>query len=421
MMSSNLQIRKCSLPMGVLCRKFSSNTTQSIRSEPRMPSFSSIDSQSINPTRVVKEVRALMVDMGTGYFKAGFGGHAKPSVVISSTVGRPMQRSAKTGDNRQENFVGSELKTPTELRLINPLRHGIVLDWNGAEAILAYIFEKEMKVQPEDHAVMVADPPLSPTTNRERIAELLFDTFNIPAIHITRQSLLSIYAYGCTSGLVVESGHGSSCVVPIHEGYILPHITASVDYGGCDLTKYLLKLINQNGHKLSANNYHLVEQIKQEYCYTAIDFDGEMRGETKEYIAHFELPDGKIITVGKERIKCPEALFNPSLMGSREAGLHTLALNIINKCDSSLIEEMYTNILLCGGSTMFSGFRVRFQKELRKLAQDMNPQVQAIPERRYSVWFGGSILSCIKSFQQLWVSKRDYDERGPLAIYRKCF
>ncbi|XP_038660042.1 actin-like protein 7B [Scyliorhinus canicula] len=421
MKSSNLHIRKCSLPIGVLCRKYPSNTTQSVRSEPRMSSFSSIDSHSIHPARMIKEIRALMIDMGTGYFKAGFGGQAKPSVVISSTVGRPMQRSAKTGDNRQENFVGSELRAPFELRLINPLRHGIVLDWTGAEALLCYIFDKELKVRPEDHAVMVADPPLSPVTNRERTAELLFEAFGIPAIHITRQSLLSIYAYGCTSGLVVESGFGSSCVVPIHEGYIMPHITATVDYGGSDLTKYLLKLINHNGYKIGASEYHLVEKIKQEYCYTAIDFDNEMRSETKEYTAHYELPDGKIITVGKERIKCPEALFNPSLMGSREAGLHTMALNIINKCDPSLLEEMYKNILLCGGSTMFSGFRVRFQKELRKLVQDMNPQVQAIPERKYSVWYGGSILSCLKSFQQLWVSKKDYDERGPLAIYRKCF
>ncbi|XP_078071443.1 actin-like protein 7B [Mustelus asterias] len=421
MKSTNLHIRKYSLPIGIVCRKFPSNTTQSVRSEPRNPSFSSIDSQSINPTRVVKEVRALMIDMGTGYFKAGFGGHARPSVVVSATMGRPMQRSAKTGDNRQENYVGSELKAPIDLRLVNPLWHGIVVDWSGAEAILSYIFEKELKVRPEDHAVMVADPPLSPITNRERMAELLYETFSIPAIHITRQSLLSIYAYGCISGLVVESGHGSSCVVPIHEGYIMPHITATLDYGGSDLTKYLLKLINHNGHKICASEYHLVEQIKQEYCYTAIDFDCEMRSETKECTAHYELPDGKIIVVGKERIKCPEALFNPSLLGSREPGLHTVALNIINKCDPSLLEEMYKNILLCGGSTMFSGFRVRFQKELRKLVQDMNPQVQAIPERRYSVWYGGSILSCLKSFQQLWVSKRDYDERGPFAIYRKCF
>uniref|UniRef100_UPI00398E7E1C actin-like protein 7B n=1 Tax=Pristiophorus japonicus TaxID=55135 RepID=UPI00398E7E1C len=421
MKSSSLHMRKYPFPMAVLCRKFPSNTTQSVKSEPRMTSFSSMDSQIVNSRRVVKEVSALMIDMGTGYFKAGFAGQPKPSVTVSSIVGRPFQRSAKTGDNRQENFVGSELRAPMDLRLINPLRHGIVVDWNGAEAILSYIFEKELKVRPEDHAVMVADPPLSPTTNREKMAELLFETFSIPAIHITRQSLLSIYAYGCTCGLVVESGHGSSCVVPIHEGYIMPHITATVDYGGSDLTKYLMRLINQNGHKLSANEYHIVEHIKQEYCYTAIDFDAEMRGEAKECALHYELPDGKIIAIGKEKIKCPEALFNPALMGSREAGLHTVALNIMNKCDNSLLEEMYKNIVLCGGSTMFSGFRVRFQKELRKLTQDMNPQVQAIPERRYSVWYGGSILSCLKSFQQLWVSKKDYDERGPLAVYRKCF
>ncbi|XP_051876024.1 actin-like protein 7B [Pristis pectinata] len=386
-----------------------------------MRSSSSADSQVTHTGREVKEVRALMIDMGTGYIKAGFAGQSKPAVTVSSIVGRPMQRTAKTGDNRQENFVGRELTAPAELRLINPFRHGIVVDWDGVEAVLGYVLEKELLVKPEDHAVMVADPPLSPVTNREKMAELLFETFSIPAMHITRQSMLSIYAYGCISGLVVESGHGYSSVVPIHEGYIMPHITTTVDYAGNDLTKHLMKLLNQNGHMLSTNDYQLVEHIKQEYCYTAIDFEAELHGEPKESSMHFELPDGKVITIGKEKIKCPEALFNPTLMGSREPGLQTIALNVINKCDSSLLEEMCKNIVLCGGSTMFSGFRVRFQKELRKLAQDMNPQVQAIPERRYSVWYGGSILCCLKSFQQLWVSKKDYDERGPIAVYRKCF
>ncbi|XP_055488442.1 actin-like protein 7A [Leucoraja erinacea] len=421
MKSSNLHLRKCSLPMAVLCRKFPSTTSQSVKSEPRVRSYSSADSQMTQCGRELKEVRALMIDMGSGYIKAGFAGLPKPSATISSMVGRPMQRSAKTGDNRQENFVGRELTAPDELRLINPLRHGIVVDWDAAEAVLGYVLEKELQVRPEDHAVMVADPPLSPMTNREKIAELLFEIFNIPAIHITKQSMLSIYAYGCTSGLVVESGHGYSSVVPIHEGYIMPHITTTVDYAGNDLTKHLIKLLNQSGHMLSMADYQLAEHIKQEYCYTAIDFDAENRGEPKECTMHYELPDGKVITIGKEKIKCPEALFNPSLMGSREPGLHTITLNVINKCDSSIMEEMYRNILLCGGSTMFSGFRVRFQKELRKLAQDMNPQVQAIPERKYSVWYGGSILCCLKSFQQLWVSKKEYDERGPVAVYRKCF
>ncbi|XP_007904790.1 actin-like protein 7A [Callorhinchus milii] len=381
----------------------------------------SVHSHLNGSDRVVKEIRALMIDLGTGYFKAGYAGYPKPSVSICSTLGRPVQRSAKTGDNRKENYVGEEQRGQLALRMVNPLRRGVVVDWEGTEAVLDYIFSKKLRLHPEEHAVMVADPPLGPITNREKTAEMFFETFSTPALHIASQSVLSIYAYGRTTGLVVESGHGSSFLVPIYEGYIMPHITSTTDYGGADLTRYLTRLMNENGHKLTACDFQVVEDIKQKCCYTAADFEVEMRCEGKEGVVSYELPDGKLINIGKERIKCSEALFNPSLMGSKEMGLHTMAINAINKCDSTILEDMFKNILLCGGSTMFSGFPVRFQKEVRKLAQDMAPHVHAIPERKYSVWYGGSILACLKSFQQLWVRKKDYDERGPMVIYRKCF
>ncbi|XP_072904659.1 actin-6-like [Hemitrygon akajei] len=421
MEASSLYIKKFPVSVGVLRRKYPSSTSQTVKSQPRMMSNMSAENQPARTDREVREIRALMVDLGTGYIKAGLAGRCKPAVTVSSIVGRPMQRSVKTGDNRKESFVGRELTAPAELRLSNPLYHGVVVDWDGAETVLDYVLEKELKARPEDHAVMVADPPLSPITNREKMAELLFETFGFPALHIARQSVLSIYAYGCTSGLVVDCGHGYSSVVPIHEGYIIPHIATTVNYAGNDLTKYLMNLLNQNGHMLSTNDYQTVEYIKHKYCCTAADFETELCEEPRESSVQYELPDGKVITIDKEKIKCPEALFNPAFMGSSEPGLHTIALNVINKCDSSILEEMSRNILLCGGSSMFPGFPVRFRKELRKLAQDMNLQVRAIPIRRYSVWFGGSILSCLKIFQQLWISKKDYDEHGPVAVYHKNF
>ncbi|XP_059830772.1 actin-3-like [Hypanus sabinus] len=418
MEESKLHIKKFPVSVGVLRRKYPSSTSQTVKSQ---PSNISAENQPARTIREVREIRALMIDLGTGYIKAGLAGRCKPAVTVSSIVGRPMQRSVKTGDNRKESFVGRELTAPAELRLSNPLYHGVVVDWDGAETVLDYVLAKELKAKPEDHAVMVADPPLSPITNREKMAELLFETFGFPALHIARQSVLSIYAYGCTSGLVVDCGHGYSSVVPIHEGYIIPHIATTVNYAGNDLTKYLMNLLNQNGHMLSTNDYQTVEYIKHKYCCTAADFETELCEEPRESSVQYQLPDGKVITIDKEKIKCPEALFNPAFMGSSEPGLHTIALNVINKCDSSILEEMSRNILLCGGSSMFPGFPVRFRKELRKLAQDMNLQVRAIPIRRYSVWFGGSILSCLKIFQQLWISKKDYDEHGPIAVYHKYF
>uniref|UniRef100_A0A4W3IB15 Actin like 7A n=1 Tax=Callorhinchus milii TaxID=7868 RepID=A0A4W3IB15_CALMI len=371
---------------------------------------------------LVKEIRSVMIDLGTGYCKAGFAGQPRPSLIMSSVVGRPTQRSAKTGDNRQENYVGEELSnSEPNLKLVNPLRHGIVVDWEGVEAIWSYIFQKGMKILPEEHAVMVADPPLSPTTNREKMAELLFETFSTPAMHIAYQSILSLYSYGRTTGLVVESGHGVTHVVPVHEGYNMPHVTGRADYSGSDLNEYLMKLLNEQGNKFTEKGLHIVEDIKKKCCYTAINFEQDMNLDVNEYLVEYELPDGHVIAIGKERFRCPEALFNPSLIGSKEPGIHSLALHSLDMCDSNLKYDMYSNILLCGGSTMFEGFSDRLQKEMNKMERGMNPIVHSIPERKYSVWLGGSIMASLKSFQQLWVRKRDYDERGPFVIYRKCF
>ncbi|KAM4708982.1 actin-like protein 7A [Discoglossus pictus] len=372
--------------------------------------------------KIVKETRAVIIDIGTGSCKAGYAGQPKPSCVVSSTVGKHFQETAKTGDNRKETFVGAELENAhIPLKRVNPLRHGIVVDWDCIEDIWEYIFQNEMKIPTEEHAVLVSDPPLSPTTNREKYAEMLFETFCTPAMHIAYQSRLSMYSYGKTSALVVESGHGVSYVVPIHEGYILPNITGRVDYGGDDITKYLMMLLNEYGNKFRNEHLHLVEDIKNKCCYVSSDLDYEVNLPPTEYTADYELPDGQLITVGKERFICAEALFKPSMIGSTQVGLQTLTMTCINKCDAVLKKNMVNNILLCGGTTMFEGFQERLQRELNKLSPHEKPVISASPERKFSVWTGGSILASLKSFQQLWVYRKEYDEHGPFVVYRKCF
>ncbi|KAK1175841.1 actin-3-like [Acipenser oxyrinchus oxyrinchus] len=375
----------------------------------------------VDPPTIVKHTKAVILDLGTGYLKAGFGGQPKPSCVISSTVGKPRQQSAKTGDNRQMAFVGKELLDRPDLDFVNPLKHGIVTDWDLVESLWNYVFKKELKIPSEEHAVMVSDPPLSPTTNREKFAEIMFENFSIPAMYIAYQSILSLYSYGRTTGIVVESGHGVSYAVPIHDGYHLPNCTGRVDYAGDDLNKYLIKLLKEGKQTFTDSSLNIVDDIKRKCCYIPLDIKSEMSLTPNDYTVDYELPDGHLITVGKERFRCPEALFRPNLLGSQEPGLHALTMNSINKCDINLKKDLLKNILVCGGSTLFKGFPDRLQNELVKIAPNSNPIVVATPERKYSVWIGGSIMASLKSFQQLWVQKKDYDERGPFVIYRKCY
>ena len=137
---------------------------------------------------------------------------------------------------------------------------------------------------------------------------------------------------------------------------------------------------------------------------------------------NYELPDGQVITVGNERFRAPEVLFEPCHMGLDAVGIDLLTYSSINKCDVDIRKDLYANIVLSGGSTMLPGFADRMEKELTSLAL-YNPKINMIapPERKYSTWIGGSILASLPTFQSLWISKEEYDESGAFIVHKKCF
>jgi actin-related protein len=144
--------------------------------------------------------------------------------------------------------------------------------------------------------------------------------------------------------------------------------------------------------------------------------------ESSELEKQFELPDGNVISVANERFRCPEVLFQPSFIGKEAQGIHDTTFNTIMKCDVDIRKDLYANVVLSGGTTMFPGIAERMTKELTALAPaTMKIKVVAPPERKYSVWIGGSILSSLSTFQAMWISKAEYDESGPAIVHRKCF
>ncbi|XP_017044659.1 actin-like protein 53D [Drosophila ficusphila] len=372
---------------------------------------------------------AVVIDNGSGVCKAGFSTRDTPQVVFPSIVGKPRHLNVLVDSLIDDSIIGeAATRKRGMLTLRYPIEHGVVKNWDDMEKIWKYTYE-QLRADPMDYPALLTEAPLNPKINREKMTEIMFETFRVPALYVAIQAVLSLYSTGRTVGIVVDSGDGVTHTVPIYEGYALPHACIRVDFAGRDLTEYLCKLLLERGVKMTTSaEREIVRDIKEKLCYVSMDcardleMEKELEANLREEEYTYELPDGQLITLGAERFRCPEALFQPSLLGQEVMGIHEATHHSIVNCDMDLRKDMYGNIVLSGGTTMFRNIEHRFLQELTKMAPlSVRIKINASPSRRFSVWTGGSVLASLTSFQNMWIDGMEYDEVGSSIVHRKCF
>ncbi|KAF9980697.1 actin [Modicella reniformis] len=298
------------------------------------------------------------------------------------------------------------------------------MNWDDIEVIWQHTFDHALQVKPEEHPVLMSETSLTPMANRIKMVQIMFETFNVPALSVCNEGILSLYAAGGhTTGVVVELGDSHGRVVPVCEGRVQKQAIQISDIGGRDLTYYLQRLILEVGFAFGTNNeLHLVREIKETICYVPVDLEKEMRvfASAPPPEAPYELPDGSIVDIGSIRPRVAEPLFDPNLAGSTDVGLHEMVLSSVMGFQP---DRLLGNIVLSGGTGSMRGLRARLEKEVAAVAPDSTAVRVITPlDCKHSAWVGGSALayltsllssSSLQSSNITYVTRAEYEEHGP--------
>lgn len=357
-----------------------------------------------------------MVDVGSKLLKAGFAVPDQPPSMIIPTQMKRMIEDGYLDDNPlfEDTFV-------------DPVSRGFIRDWDAVEDLLHHVLYTGLgwEIGNEGQALFT-DPLSTPKAVREQLVQMMFETFNISGFYASEQAVLSLYAVGRISGCTVDIGHGKIDIAPVIEGAVQQIASRRFEIGGIDLTKLLAQELGKSNSLVSLNISD-VERLKEQYsCCAEDEFSYEKTQKSCQTEQH-TLPDGQVITIGREKYTIGEALFQPSILGLEAHGVVEQLVRSISSVSSENHRQLLENTVLCGGTASMTGFEDRFQREASLSSSSVRPSLVKAPEympenmTKYSAWVGGAILAKVVFPQNQHVTKGDYDENGPSIVHRKCF
>ncbi|XP_041831227.1 uncharacterized protein LOC121633367 isoform X1 [Melanotaenia boesemani] len=368
----------------------------------------------------------IVLDTGSGLMKAGFADQKYPNIIFPTIIGMPKYEEIMNGDLQKETYIGHNAQHMRGvLALKHPMKNGVIQNWDEMEKIWHHTFQ-QLTVDPEDHPVLLTEAAINPLENRQRMVEMMFECFSVPWTYVAMQAVLALYAAGRTTGVVFDSGDGVSHSMPVFEGYCLPHAVQRFPLAGVDVTMHLKKLLQEQGVCMRTTaEEEIVREMKEKCCCVALNYEAELSQEGSSCREmYYSLPDGQIVTLGTERFRAPEILFQPQLIGRDHYGMHKSVFKSILSSDVDLRRCFLENIVLSGGNTLLPGLPERLQAEIKSLVpadMGVNVRVTSPKDRDFLVWSGGAVLANLPTFSSAWISHEEYEEYGPQIVFRKCF
>ncbi|TXT04904.1 hypothetical protein VHUM_03987 [Vanrija humicola] len=424
----------------------------------------------------------LVIDNGTGYTKMGFAGNSEPSFVFPTVIatrqagggsssntsaprggrapppvaGKPGHLASKRGIEDLDFFIGDEaIANSKTYSLHYPIRHGMIDNWDYMERLWEQSIFKYLRAEPEDHYVLLTEPPLNPPENRENTAEIMFESFNVAGLYIAVQAVLALAASWSSSkvtertltGVVIDSGDGVTHTIPVAEGYVIGSSIKHIPIAGRDITAFVQQLLRDRGESAQIppeDQMRVAEKIKEDYTYVCQDIVKEFKkydADPYKYFARFSGEHSVTgrkydLDIGYERFLAPEIFFNPEIYSSDFlTPLPEVVDTVIQTSPIDVRRGLYKNIVLSGGSTMFKSFATRLQRDVKaivdgriagseersgSLMKSSGVEVNVISHKRqrYAVWYGGALMASTPEFYNVAHSRADYEEYGPSLVRR---
>jgi len=393
-----------------------------------------------------------VIDNGTGYTKMGYAGNYEPNFIVPSLISTVAKKKGGRKDDCEDLdfFIGQEAAVKRENYNVDyPIRHGIVSNWDNMEKYWQRCIYQYLCCDPEEHHMLLTEPPMNTPENREFTAEIMFETFNVPGLYIAVQAVLALCASlltksgggqggGSVTGTVIDSGDGVTHIIPVVEGYCIGSCIKHIPLAGRDVTNFMVEQLRSRGEHLPPEDaLDIAKYIKEAYCYVCPDLYKEFNKYDSDP-SRFRQYQGKnsktkkpfTIDVGYERFLGPEMFFSPEIFSSDwTEPLPEVVDKTIQACPIDCRRPLYNYITLSGGSTMYKHFTKRLERDVKRRVKDrydytaskypdlnikkIDVHVVTHPFQRFAVWFGGSMLASQPEFLSFFHTRADYAEKGP--------